>query len=343
MDFLIESETSQFTHSEVSLLYYFNSKIPEKILNEILALPKKSLVNDLEKLLELSFQNYEKHARLDANGWGSFQALHAFYLLTELGSASSYNLIVLLLKEDSGKRDFWFGDHLNQYFWQYFYAVASQKKIAIEKGILNPNYDDSLKLAMASGIATYYTLHPELREEALKFWGRLIKKIVALELNDPLRDPELISYTLYPVIEGKWVELLPLLEKLYKKDLLYDGLFGDWDEIVTEISDSTPPTPEMPVFTLMERYAAIGYLFLEVGEEEEEERWGDGEMGRRGEEERWGDLEMGREGELGILSELYGGGLFKEGQMKNENKVGRNDPCPCQSGKKYKKCCGYES
>lgn len=24
----------------------------------------------------------------------------------------------------------------------------------------------------------------------------------------------------------------------------------------------------------------------------------------------------------------------------NENKVGRNDACPCGSGKKYKKCCG---
>jgi SWIM/SEC-C metal-binding protein len=23
-----------------------------------------------------------------------------------------------------------------------------------------------------------------------------------------------------------------------------------------------------------------------------------------------------------------------------ETKVGRNDPCPCGSGKKYKKCCG---
>ena len=21
-------------------------------------------------------------------------------------------------------------------------------------------------------------------------------------------------------------------------------------------------------------------------------------------------------------------------------KVGRNEPCPCESGKKYKKCCG---
>lgn len=26
--------------------------------------------------------------------------------------------------------------------------------------------------------------------------------------------------------------------------------------------------------------------------------------------------------------------------VKNENKVGRNDPCTCGSGKKYKKCCG---
>jgi len=24
-------------------------------------------------------------------------------------------------------------------------------------------------------------------------------------------------------------------------------------------------------------------------------------------------------------------------------KVGRNDPCPCGSGKKYKQCCGKEA
>ena len=26
--------------------------------------------------------------------------------------------------------------------------------------------------------------------------------------------------------------------------------------------------------------------------------------------------------------------------LKNDQKVGRNDPCPCGSGKKYKACCG---
>ena len=25
---------------------------------------------------------------------------------------------------------------------------------------------------------------------------------------------------------------------------------------------------------------------------------------------------------------------------EKQKKVGRNDPCPCGSGKKYKKCCG---
>ncbi len=36
--------------------------------------------------------------------------------------------------------------------------------------------------------------------------------------------------------------------------------------------------------------------------------------------------------------------LYKEqkasGTVRKEKKVGRNDPCPCGSGLKYKKCCG---
>ena len=29
--------------------------------------------------------------------------------------------------------------------------------------------------------------------------------------------------------------------------------------------------------------------------------------------------------------------------IKKDIKIGRNDPCPCNSGKKYKKCCGKNS
>ena len=45
-----------------------------------------------------------------------------------------------------------------------------------------------------------------------------------------------------------------------------------------------------------------------------------------------------------ILTEEKRKELYKEqkasGTVRKEKKVGRNDPCPCGSGKKYKKCCG---
>lgn len=45
-----------------------------------------------------------------------------------------------------------------------------------------------------------------------------------------------------------------------------------------------------------------------------------------------------------ILSEEKRKELYKEqkksGTIVKGPKVGRNDPCPCGSGKKYKKCCG---
>ena len=34
------------------------------------------------------------------------------------------------------------------------------------------------------------------------------------------------------------------------------------------------------------------------------------------------------------------GKVGKQKTVMNTQKVGRNDPCPCGSGKKYKKCCG---
>ena len=52
--------------------------------------------------------------------------------------------------------------------------------------------------------------------------------------------------------------------------------------------------------------------------------------------------------ELPLWKEIYSEEelkkLYKEqkesGTIRKEKKIGRNDPCPCGSGKKYKKCCG---
>jgi uncharacterized protein len=38
--------------------------------------------------------------------------------------------------------------------------------------------------------------------------------------------------------------------------------------------------------------------------------------------------------------EAYAGTTFTHEPQRTASKVGRNDPCPCGSGKKYKRCCG---
>jgi preprotein translocase subunit SecA len=55
------------------------------------------------------------------------------------------------------------------------------------------------------------------------------------------------------------------------------------------------------------------------------------------------ELEKKRERELDQINLLAGHGSADEGQpvqAKAENRIGRNDPCPCGSGKKFKKCHG---
>mgnify|MGYP003307408249 CR=1 FL=1 len=51
--------------------------------------------------------------------------------------------------------------------------------------------------------------------------------------------------------------------------------------------------------------------------------------------------------ELAEFHKINGVWFFYDGQLisqpplvRAEAKIGRNDPCPCGSGKKYKKCCG---
>jgi len=57
-------------------------------------------------------------------------------------------------------------------------------------------------------------------------------------------------------------------------------------------------------------------------------------------------FKRGKGSEEGITSGVKGEWLYEDGRISQRTivraspKTGRNDPCPCGSGKKYKQCCG---
>jgi preprotein translocase subunit SecA len=73
------------------------------------------------------------------------------------------------------------------------------------------------------------------------------------------------------------------------------------------------------------RQEVIGKLFrIQLARQEDVERMEEAEHKRR---------------KL-VLNRAGGGDQPARPAVRDEEKVGRNDPCPCGSGKKYKKCCG---
>ena len=51
------------------------------------------------------------------------------------------------------------------------------------------------------------------------------------------------------------------------------------------------------------------------------------------------DGKLHKHSERSRFKKSTGAWYFCDGQSITPNKTGRNDPCPCGSGKKYKKCC----
>ncbi len=58
-------------------------------------------------------------------------------------------------------------------------------------------------------------------------------------------------------------------------------------------------------------------------------------------EDEVAEMEAEQRRERQALARQGGPGPVAQGPVKRDiDKVGRNDACPCGSGKKYKKCCG---
>lgn len=56
----------------------------------------------------------------------------------------------------------------------------------------------------------------------------------------------------------------------------------------------------------------------------------------------WDGRRVAQLHELSEFHRIDGQWFYVDGQLlpTQDIKISRNDPCPCQSGKKYKKCCG---
>ena len=110
------------------------------------------------------------------------------------------------------------------------------------------------------------------------------------------------------------IELEPLIEQLWERDLIEQMICGDLDEIRESLREAPrPPAPQKDIFELYRRFSSYG---CDPDDEDAPE----------------GDI-------VDFLQPGGGSPLYDLPGISTGPEVGRNDPCPCGSGKKFKKCC----
>ncbi len=328
-----------FQHSEIEALYHNSLLIDHKILKKILALPRKSLIQDLRVTLNDGIRRYnyfedlvERSEKWDQNKL-SFP-LHAMFLLTELKAGEALPDIFEFLSMPLHALDFWLGDHQSETVQHFIYHLGKDRLDALTGFMKERNINAYSKGAVISAVRKMAEFDPEIRDVAIEWYREILEYYWENLDDDDLTDSEVISFLINDCIEFGCVSMLPLFKKFWDQQITIDFITGTWEEIVKDIHE---PPKSLSAYTVVydsifDHYNEItstwsGYLSKEQLAEKNKQL-----------QKRIDKLNAERNTSK-VETEDYSFLNEEQQSEKNTLKIGRNDPCPCGSGKKYKKCC----
>jgi len=313
------TEAPVFTHSIINQLYCNSLEIDRQIINDILELPRETLLADLHKVVYDSMARYETFTSMYWDIQTHEFLMHALLLLTELKDESSVEVILDVLRQDSDYFETWFGDFLTDGFWELLYAMANDKLEMLFNFVIEPNHYTYAKSCISQMTEQIVLHQPERKLEVVGWYKRVFQYWIAEKDNDDIIDTELIAFFISDSVNIQLTELVLEIKTLFDLDLVAQGISGSLDDCLEDINGiSTIDRKEKIFSSITERYNDYISTWLNYGEEEERDYYEDKDTRK----------------------EIYEDLKNRVPLPGEKPKVGRNDHCPCGSGKKFKKCCG---
>ncbi len=292
-----------FHHTEINNLYQHGIGIPEEKLHAILALPRETVITYLEKILSDAVDRYQYFKGLVYIENEQVLTLHALFLLSELRSENSLPVILKFLENDKEVIDFWLGDHLTSTVWLPVYML-SQNNLGLLKNFMMKPGVGALSKALASDALVQTVLHhPEKTNEVSIIFKEVFAGFSLAGMNGNIIDSEFLGLAVGNAIDAGLSELLPSIKELFDKKYVSLEVNGDYEEVEVFFKGSPTHDRKKNVESIFELYQRISSTWYGYSSNEEDE--------------------------------------FDDSFSKPTApvKIGRNDPCHCGSGKKFKKCC----
>jgi hypothetical protein len=273
---------------------------------------REEIVPELLRILE---DVVDRGAQLDAGG--DYMAhLYAMFLLAQFREARAYPLVVRLASLPGDLLYSLCGDFLTEDLGQILASVCGGELEGIQSVIENENADQWARGAALSSLVTLVAAGQKGRDEIVSYFTQLFRGKLTRRWSH-IWD-SLVCYTsdLYPA------ELLDDIERAYEEGLVDPHYIG-FDDVKRDLA--------MGKDQVLARLADDPHRRL-VEDTVAEMGW-------------WAcfrdDKPSRVSGAREVSAKANSTPAAAVSQIKiTKPKTGRNEPCPCGSGKKYKKCCG---
>lgn len=306
-------EKPAFNHSEMEWLYENDSNIEKSRLEKILALPRETLIQDLQTILNDLIGRYQYFRELEEDGRLSedenFFGCHAVYLLGDLEATESLENILETFKQDTDFLHFWYFDLLTTDFWDPLLKIGKNQLEKLKNFVLTPHLDTYPRSEVVTTITQIAHHYPERRNEIIKCLQEIMDSVLSASPESGLVDSEFNGFLVWDIIELRGRELLDKVEKLYAKGYVAEGVVGTLENAKKDISSKPKYDYKKQLTSIYEKYDELNNVTSSKGNHEN------------------------------AFPQIPESSTPKIKQVESSSKIGRNDPCPCGSGKKYKKCC----
>jgi len=321
-------DTRDLSVEEIMEIFSYDDQIfPRHALHQAVE-KKDEITPHLLKALERAADNPEDFLEAEDNSH-----IYAMFLLAQFREKRAYPLVIKLASHPPELVDDLLGDIPTEDFANILASVSAGDTSLIAELAANKEAEEFARAAAVRSWLALVVSGGRSREEAMAYYKSLFEggledrnEVVWSELVDAANDlfPEEVYDHIKKaydeglvdenIVDPEWVD--EQIE-LGKDDVLAD--LPEWNHLVEDVD------LEMRAWFENREHGDEWY--------EDEDWYEEDEWDEEDEEDDW-DADRLR------LSSLNGNNFAPTAPYRAPEGAGRNDPCPCGSGKKYKKCCG---
>lgn len=305
-----------FNHKEIEWLYTVKCDLSEDKIDAILALPRATIIKDLETAIKDAACRYDYFNSSEIDEVQTYFPLHAILLLTELEATDSLAVILEFLSYHEDFLEFWLDDFLTDHIWYCHFILGKEQLPLLKNYLLQPFIYAFAKSQVSVALQQMAIHYPELQKDLYLVYKEVYENSAIKTVGENEENETFLGLIIEDSFGCNFQELLPAIKVLFDKQYIDESISGDYEDIINDFDDEDYEPDERKLKNIKEFYQEV----INEWSSSSNENFDDYEFMEDEE-----NIET--DNEITILP------------IRTGDKIGRNDPCPCGSGKKYKKCC----